>query len=277
VAVTGAGSGIGRAIALAFAGRLARLHLTDLREERLEEVAREARIAGAATVCTHVVDSRQPAQVDALAAAVYAQDKRVDVLCNNAGVGHSALAQDMPLDTWREVIDTNLIGVVHGVVAFLPRLLAQEGRSHVVNTASVAGLLGLPGLAAYCASKFGVVGLTEALAVEVAPEKIRFTAVCPGIINTNIVKDSRILAMGAVDQANAIGFYERYGADPSRVAADVIHAVECGVSLQLSAPGPYGWLWRLKRISGALYERVGRWMGRQALSRGLPGGVRSRD
>ena len=275
VVVTGAGSGIGRSIALAFAARGARLHLTDLRQERLDVVAAELRAKGT-TVTTHIVDSRDPAQVEALVAAVYAADGRVDVLCNNAGVGHAGHAHEVPIETWHEVIETNLLGPVHGIVAFLPRMLAQDGRSDIVNTASIAGLVGMPGMSAYCASKFGVVGLTEALAVELDPNKVRVHAICPGIINTNIVRDARIQTMGAADQQSAVDFYERYGAGPEAVAADVLAAVDSGATLRLSAPGPWWFLWRIKRLHHALYERIARFMGNQTLSRGFPGDKRPR-
>ena len=271
--MTGAGSGIGRAIALAFAGRGARLHLTDLRQDRLDETAAAVRALGTSAT-THIVDSRRPEDLARLADAVYQADGRVDVLCNNAGVGHAGHAHEMPLETWQEIIQTNLMGPVHGIVAFLPRMLAQDGRSHIVNTASVAGLLGLPGMSAYCASKFGVVGLSEALGVELDPEKIRVHAICPGIIATNIVADARILPMGAADQGGALEFYRRHGHDPARVAADVLEAVDSGAPLRLSAAGPYGWLWRLKRLSGWLYERAARWMGRHTFAHGFPGVTR---
>ena len=275
VVVTGAGSGIGRAIALAFAARQARLHLTDVREERLAEVAREVTAAGG-TATTHVADSRSAASLSALADAVFAREGRVDVLCNNAGVGHSGRAHEMPIDTWREVIEINLMGTVHGVVAFLPRMLAQPHRSDIVNTASVAGLIALPGMSAYCASKFGVVGLTEALAVELPPDKVRVHAICPGVINTNIVRDSRMLQMGEIEREGAVAFYQRTGADPARVARDVLAVVDGGGTIRLSAAGPYALLWRLKRLSGWLCERLGRWMGDLAFSHGFPGNERKR-
>lgn len=273
VVVTGAGSGIGRAIALAFAARGARLHLTDLRQDRLDETAAAVR-ALETEATTHLVDSRRAEDLVRLADAVYAADGRVDVLCNNAGVGHSGHAHELPLETWQEIIQTNLMGPIHGVVAFLPRLLAQEGRAHIVNTASVAGLLGIPGLSAYCASKFGVVGLTEALAAEVDPDKVRMHAVCPGIIATNIVQDSKMLAMGAATQAGAVEFYRRHGHDPARVASDVLAAIDGGTLIKLSAAGPYGWLWRLKRVSIWLYEKATRMMGRLTFTHGFPGGKR---
>src|SRR5262249_10501165 len=151
---------------------------------------------------------------------------RVDVLCNNAGIGHFGYSKDMSLERWRDVIETNLLGPVHGIVSFLPHLLTQPGTCHIVNIASVAGLIGLPGLAGYCARKFGVVGMTEALSVELPPEKIRLSVICPGVIKTNIVQDGHFTPMGKLDQGSALAFYDRFGANPEQVAADVIRAVE---------------------------------------------------
>jgi NAD(P)-dependent dehydrogenase (short-subunit alcohol dehydrogenase family) len=273
VVITGAGSGIGRAIALAFAGHSTRLHLTDLREDRLQAVQKEVTERGS-TATIHIVDSRQAHQLEALAAQVFAQENRVDILCNNAGVGHSGMAQDMPLETWREIIETNLLGPVHGVVAFLPRMLAQEGSAHIVNIASVAGLVGVPGLAAYCASKFGVVGLTEALAVEISSKKVQMHVICPGVINTNIVNDSRMGPLGKIDKEAIQQFYKAYGAEADQVAVDVFRALSGGKVLQLSAPGPYRFLWWLKRLWIRAYFWAGRWMGQVTIERGLPGGRR---
>src|SRR5690606_23347373 len=157
VVITGAGSGIGRATAHAFARQGARLHLVDIHRGRVEEAAAEVRLL-CPEAHAHVVDVRDAAAMEQLAQAVYARHARVDVLLNNAGVGHSALVQETSLDDWRWVLEVNLWGVIHGVHAFVPRLIDQGGRAHIVNTASLAGLIGLPSMAPYCASKFAVVG-----------------------------------------------------------------------------------------------------------------------
>ncbi|MCH9685222.1 MAG: SDR family NAD(P)-dependent oxidoreductase, partial [Deltaproteobacteria bacterium] len=139
VVITGAGSGIGRATAMAFAKHGARLHLVDIHRGRVEEAAAEARLVGP-EAHAHAVDVRDPEAMEKLADEVYARHSRVDVLINNAGVAHSALVQETSLDDWRWVLDVNLWGVIHGIHVFVPRLIDQGGRAHIVNTASVAGL-----------------------------------------------------------------------------------------------------------------------------------------
>src|SRR4051812_39835681 len=168
VVITGAGSGIGRATAQLF-GRLgARVHLADLNAEAVEAVRGE--IDGAVA---HTVDCSDPAAVEALAERVFAAEGRVDVLHNNAGVGHAGDLEATTVDDWQRVIGVNLLGVAYGVQAFAPRMLSQGGGGSIVNTASAAGLFGIPEMAPYCASKWGVVGMTEALDAELRPRGIR--------------------------------------------------------------------------------------------------------
>ena len=165
VVVTGAGSGIGRATAHAFAKQGARLHLLDIHRARVEETAAELRLVGAA-VRAHEGDVRDPAVLEQLAERVFAEDKRCDVLVNNAGVGHSALVHETSLEDWKWVLETNLWGVIHGIHAFVPRMIDQGGKASIINTASIAGLMGIPSMAPYCTSKFAVVGLSESLGAE---------------------------------------------------------------------------------------------------------------
>ncbi len=139
--VTGAGSGIGRALALLLARRSAFVHVADLDAGRAQAVTHQILDSGGQAVA-HTVDVS--AAVDALAEQV-AQAGGVDVLFNNAGIGHAGNVADTPLSDWQRVIDVNLMGVVHGVHAFVPLLLTQGRPAHIVNTASVAGLLPVPG------------------------------------------------------------------------------------------------------------------------------------
>src|SRR3954469_14498799 len=216
VVVTGAGSGIGRSTALLFARGGARLHVADIDGAAVEAVRAEiARAGGTATA--HTVDCSDPDAVEAFAERVFAADGRVDVLHNNAGIGHAGDIEATTAEDWRRVIDVNLLGVAYGLQAFAPRMLAQEGRAAIVNTASGAGLFGLPRMAPYCASKFGVVGLSEALDAELAPRGVRVTAVCPGLVDTPIVSSAILRGELADERAGAIDLYRRRGASPDDV------------------------------------------------------------
>jgi NAD(P)-dependent dehydrogenase (short-subunit alcohol dehydrogenase family) len=250
VVVTGAGSGIGRATALAFARRGARVHVVDLAAARAEAVARHIRDGGGVAFA-HAVDCRDGEAVAALARDVLAREGRVDILHNNAGVGHGAPVEETRLEDWRWVLDTNVWSVIHGVRAFVPAMLAA-GRGHIINTASAAGLFALPGAAAYSTSKFAVVGLSESLAAELGPRGISVTAICPGIIRTNIVRDGRIDLAGQLDGARLAQFYDRWGTDPDDVAAAVLRAAERKPPLAL-VPLHAFIPWLVKRLSSPLY------------------------
>jgi NAD(P)-dependent dehydrogenase (short-subunit alcohol dehydrogenase family) len=252
VVITGAGSGIGRATALAFAEHGARLHLVDIHRGRVEEVAAEARRVGK-EARAHAVDVRDAKAMEQLAHEVYARHRRVDVLVNNAGVAHSALVQETSLDDWRWVLDVNLWGVIHGIHAFVPRLIDQGGDAHIVNTASLAGLVGVPSMAPYCASKFAVVGLSEALGAELSPHGIRVTAICPGVIATDIARSGRLEGAVGERKHQLVGFLEKRGIPPERVARDILRAVRSGTPLATTLGASYPAL-LLRRMSPRLWR-----------------------
>jgi NAD(P)-dependent dehydrogenase (short-subunit alcohol dehydrogenase family) len=266
VVITGAGSGIGRATALAFAEKGAYVHLVDIHRGRLDEVAAATRRVGPPAQ-VHVVDVRDAAAVEQLAHDVYARHRRVDVLVNNAGVGHSALVQETSLDDWRWVLDVNLWGVIHGIHAFVPRLIDQGGDAQIVNTASFAGLVGVPSMAPYSASKFAVVGLSEALGAELAPHGIRVTAVCPGVINTDIVRAGRLEGALGERRHQLVEFYAKRGIPPERVARDILKAVRSGAPLATTLGASYPAL-LLRRMSPRLWRSTaGLALGRVLLGR----------
>jgi NAD(P)-dependent dehydrogenase (short-subunit alcohol dehydrogenase family) len=254
VVITGAGSGIGRATAHAFARQGARVHVVDIHEARAQEVASAVRQLDA-PAHAHAVDVRDPDAVEALAEEVYRRHGRCDILVNNAGVAHSALVQETSLEDWRRVIDTNLWGVIHGIHAFVPRMIDQGGRAHIVNTASVAGLVAMPAMAPYCASKFAVVGLSESLGAELSAHDIKVTAVCPGIIATDIIRAAHINGALADQKRSVVDFYAKRGIPPERVARDILQAVRKGA--------PYANTWGsaypavlLHRVSPRLFRRM---------------------
>src|SRR5918992_1944896 len=215
--VTGAGSGIGRSTALLLARLGATVHAADLDEQAVAAVVAEIEAAGGRGMA-HFVDVSDPASVEALAERVFEADGAVDVLHNNAGVGHAGPVDETTLEDWQRVIGVNLMGVVHGIHYFVPRMLRQGRPAHVVNTASLAGLVAVAGLGPYATSKHAVVGLSESLNAELAPRGIHVSAICPGFINTPIVDDA--LLDGELDrQRDRIQrFYERFGSSPDVVA-----------------------------------------------------------
>ena len=266
VVVTGAGSGIGRATALAFAHEGAKLHLCDISRGRIEKVAEEVRAFGA-EANAYVVDVSDREAMDKFAVEVFAKAGRVDILHNNAGIGISAPVEKHTLEDWEHIININLWGVIYGVHHFLPRMIAQGGGGHIVNTASGVGLCGMPGLAAYTTTKFAVVGLSETMSIELRKYGIAVTALCPGIIATNITKDSRVELYdreGRNLQADVDQFYQKWGARPEAVARDVLRAVRRKRPVM---PSPlHVWpLWILKRVSVRGYQALMRAVGKRAL------------
>lgn len=187
--VTGGASGIGAGIARALAARGAHLVLADLDEDGMARLATELTAGGTQVLC-HRTDVGDRGQVMALADAAFARFGQVHVLCNNAGVGVFGPIAEATHKDWEYTMRVDFWGVVHGIEAFLPRLLAQQGPSHIVNTASMAGLVGMEWLGVYCAAKFAVVGLSEALYREVAGRGVGVSVLCPMIVETNLNETS---------------------------------------------------------------------------------------
>jgi NAD(P)-dependent dehydrogenase (short-subunit alcohol dehydrogenase family) len=193
--VTGGASGIGKGIATRLRAEGAQVIIADIQRDALEATAAEL---GATGIRTDVSD---PASVDALARAALERFGAVHVVCNNAGIGPLAPVADLTLDDWHWMIGVNLWGVIHGVHTFLPILKQNREGGHIVNTASMAGLVAGPRLGAYAAAKFGVVGLTEVLAAELAADNSRVgvSVLCPGTVHTNIGHSSRNRPAGLPD------------------------------------------------------------------------------
>jgi NAD(P)-dependent dehydrogenase (short-subunit alcohol dehydrogenase family) len=194
--VTGAASGIGLGLARGFAGRGARVVLADLDEPGLVRAERELVSAGAQVLAVPT-DVTKRESVFALAERTFERFGTAHVVCNNAGVGAFGEMHTAPLAEWQFVMDVNFWGVVHGVQAFVPRLVAQ-GDGHVVNTASMAGLVGMRVLGIYAASKFAVVGLSESLHREVAERGVGVSVLCPMIVATEINRNAARLRPEAI-------------------------------------------------------------------------------
>ena len=188
--VTGGASGLGAEMGRTFARLGAKIVLADLDEAGLEEVAGEIRRNGGEAIGVRT-DVAKLDDVRRLADEAWKRFGGAHVVCNNAGVGTFGSLATASHNDWRWVTDVNYWGVVHGVEVFVPRLLEQGEGGHVVNTASMAGLAGMPGLGVYCATKFAVVGLTESLHRELRGSGVGASVLCPMIVRTRINEAER--------------------------------------------------------------------------------------
>jgi NAD(P)-dependent dehydrogenase (short-subunit alcohol dehydrogenase family) len=190
--VTGAGSGIGRELVLACAREGMAVALADIDEKGMRETTLAA--AGLGARCESFrCDVSKAEDVETLAVRAWERFGAVHLVFNNAGVAVGGPAWTATLEDWQWTLGINLMGVVHGVRSFVPRMLVQGGDCHVVNTASVAGLVDIPGSAVYCVSKHGVVALSECLYhdLRVAKSSIGVSVLCPAYVNTGIGESDR--------------------------------------------------------------------------------------
>ena len=249
VLVTGAGSGIGRETALAFARRGADIVIGDIQESAASRTAEDVRALGR-NATTEVVDVADTERMRAFAETVHSKIEALDILVNNAGVGLGGGFLDTTLEDWQWIVGINLRGVVHGCHFFVPRMVARKRGGHVVNVASAAAYLASEALCAYSTTKFAVLGLSEALRDELQPHGIGVTAICPGIINTPITGSARLRGKAALPGAREqmVALYQRRNYGPERVAQAIVKAVARNAAV---APvSPEAWvLYLLKRLS----------------------------
>lgn len=190
--ITGAASGIGFALAERCAAERMRVVLADVEEAALERAAAQIRALGA-TAISMPCDVARAADVEALADLTFARFGGVHLLCNNAGVGGGTTVWESSRVDWEWVFGVNVFGVVNGLRAFVPRMLAQADQSHIVNTGSIYGIVNAPGSGIYKASKHAVVALSEVLYHELAAvtSKVRVSVLCPGFVATRISDSNR--------------------------------------------------------------------------------------
>lgn len=229
VLVTGAASGIGRAVAFAFAEAGARIVAVDVDAEGAGRTADLARLTGAPDAWAECVDVSDERAVEKLAARTAAEYGVVDILVNNAGIGVSGPFLETPADAWRKVLDVNLWGVIHGCRIF-GRQMAERGEGgHIVNTASAAAFQPSRALSAYGTSKAAVLMLSECLRAELAGRGIGVTAVCPGLVTTGITANTLFTGVPEEEQRRlrerSTRLYGRRNYPPERVADAVLKAV----------------------------------------------------
>ncbi|WP_367322038.1 SDR family oxidoreductase [Streptomyces sp. HUAS ZL42] len=229
VLVTGAGSGIGRATALAFAEAGARVIAVDRDGEGAARTAERARRIGAPEAWAEAVDVSDERAMEKLAGKVHTDYGVVDVLVNNAGIGLSGSFFDTTPDDWRNVLDVNLWGVIHGCRLFGRRMAERGQGGHIVNTASAAAYQPSKALPAYSTSKAAVLMLSECLRAELAGQGIGVTAICPGFVNTNITSTARFAGVDAEEekrrQKRASRLYGLRNYPPEKVANAILRAV----------------------------------------------------
>ena len=226
-AITGAGSGIGRALAEALAARQADLALSDVDYRGLAETAARCRRYGV-TVTTSHLDVADRNHVFDWAERVVTDHGRANLLVNNAGVALSANIVDMAFEDFEWLMNINFWGVVHGTQAFLPHLEAS-GEGHIVNLSSVFGLMAIPTQSAYDSAKFAVRGFTDALRMEleIAESRVSATTVHPGGVKTNIVRNARMSEEFAAEAHEFTDRFERQArSTPADAAAQILQAVE---------------------------------------------------
>ena len=220
-AITGAGSGMGRALAVNLAKQGCHVAISDINAEPLAETA--ALIGNSVKVSSHVVDVADRIAVKNFANAVVQHHGKVNMIFNNAGVSVTDLASRMPLEDFEWLMNINFWGVIHGTRAFLP-LVSEQPEAHIINTSSIFGTIAVPSQSAYNASKFAVRGYTYSLRAELADSHIGVSCVQPGGVKTNIVKTSRFVPTdnASVTKEEAIQKFESLAGLTSEQAANII-------------------------------------------------------
>lgn len=244
--VTGGASGIGRALSEELARRGAHPVLADRQIEVAREVA--GAIPGGATAAE--LDVRDFPAFDNLVRKTHREHGRLDYVFNNAGIAVAGEVELNSIDDWNQVLDTNVRGVVHGVQAAYP-VMVEQGFGHLVNTASLAGLLPLPGGVSYTVSKHAVVGLSKSLRVEAMSHGVRVSVLCPGIVKTPILDGGRYGKMLRPIPDEFLASLARRGMAPEDFAPRVLDAVKRNRAI-LIVPGWWRLFWWLERLSPTL-------------------------
>ncbi|GHH10149.1 short chain dehydrogenase [Streptomyces rubradiris] len=261
VLITGAGSGIGRATAFAFAEAGARVIAVDRDAESAARTAELCRLVGAPEAWAEPADVSDEQAMEKLAEKVHRAYGVLDVLVNNAGIGLSGSFFTTTTDDWRSVLDVNLWGVIHGCRLFGARMAERGQGGHIVNTASAAAYQPSRLLPAYSTSKAAVLMLSECLRAELAPRGIGVTAVCPGIVNTNITATARFTGVDAAEQRRrqqrSARLYGLRNYPPEKVADAILDAVARDKPVAPVTPEAKG-AHLLSRLAPGLLRRIAR-------------------
>jgi NAD(P)-dependent dehydrogenase (short-subunit alcohol dehydrogenase family) len=262
--ITGAASGIGKATALAAAGKGAEVFLTDVQAEALDGAAEEIRLAGGRVGHHKAFDVRDHDAVVAFAEEIHSAHGSMDVVMNVAGISTWGRIEQLEHEHWRRTIDINLVGPISFLECFVPPMIEARRGGHVVNVSSVAGLFGLPWHAPYSASKFGLRGVSEVLRFDLRKHGIGVSLVCPGAVKTPLVETVEIVG---VDRENPrirklVALFERRAVTPEHVAERILTAIERNRYMVFTSPDGRLLHWWQRKFSPP-YELIMRVMNRE--------------
>lgn len=260
--ITGAGSGLGRALATALGGRGWRVGICDINVPGAEETLASVKEAGGSGGVFRC-DVRSADEVVSMAGRCFEEFGRVALLVNNAGVAAGGLVGDIPLSEWRKVVDTSLWGAVHGCHAFVPKM-KEQGGGHILNVASSAGVACLPEMAPYNVAKAAVIALSETLRSELAPNRIGVTVACPTFFETNL------LAGMSYTEEFQIEFAKSAFSNARVTTEDIARKLLGGVDrnrLYVFPQFAARWTWASKRLSPSAHHGAIALMCRMGIAR----------
>lgn len=260
--VTGGASGIGRALADALAARGVTVVVADRQVDLATQVASGMSARAGVTEVVHL-DVRDPDMVTSVIQDVVVRHGRLDYLFNNAGIGVIGEMRHFSLSDWSDVIDVDLMGTIHGISAAYP-IMVRQGFGHIVNTASLAGLVAVPYIGSYAVSKYGVVGLSRVLRLEAERHGVRVSVLCPGIVRTPMLHGN------GPNRVNADAWHlrahqaliDRMACDPRAVAQAALRAVDRNCAV-IVLPRRYRAWWYLERLLPGATD----WLTRRAMRR----------
>lgn len=235
VFITGAASGIGYEIALAFAGEGADIIAADLHEQGLAELSTKL-VAMGRECRQEILDVTDEAAYASLFSSLVADGELPDIVINNAGIGFMGSFLDTDIGVWKRMLDINVIGVVNGCKAFLVARGTSDKPGLLVNVASAASIAPMPNMSAYAASKYAVEGFSDVLSMELTDTDVGVMCVHPGIINTPMVSNPDLVRVPAEQLERLQAHYVSHGASPTEVAADVVAGVKSGVGTVFTGP-----------------------------------------
>lgn len=226
--ITGAASGIGRAVAFAAAKEGAILFLTDINAQQLADVVIQLEQQGANVGYWQALDISDLTQVQQFSQQIHEQYAAMDVVMNIAGIAIWGAVENLQHQQWQKVIDVNLMGAIHIIENFIPQMIKQGQGGHLVNVSSAAGLFGLPWHVAYSASKFGLRGVSEVLRFDLKCHRIGVSLVCPGAVNTGLVETLQVanITMNQPQVQKIKKYFQKVAVSPEKAAQAIIRGIK---------------------------------------------------